>query len=34
MPDRVGEGIYQFDYRHSIGSRFVSEILDGMERGQ
>jgi len=32
--DRVGEGIYQFDYRHSIGSRFVSEILDGMERGQ
>lgn len=33
-PDRVGEGIYQFDYRHSIGSRFVSEILDGMERGQ
>ena len=33
-PDRVGEGVYQFDYRHSIGSRFVSEILDGMERGQ
>ena len=33
-PDRVGDGVYQFDYRHSIGSRFVSEILDGMERGQ
>ena len=33
-PDRVSEGVYQFDYRHSIGSRFVSEILDGMERGQ
>lgn len=33
-PDRVSEGIYQFDYRHSIGSRFVSEILDGMEHGQ
>ena len=33
-PDRVGEGIYQFDYRHSIGSRFVSDVLDGMERGQ
>ena len=32
-PDRVNKGIYQFDYRHSIGSRFVSEILDGMERG-
>ncbi len=31
---RVSEGVYQFDYRHSIGSRFVSEILDGMERGQ
>ena len=28
------EGVYQFDYRHKIGSRFVSEILDGMERGQ
>jgi hypothetical protein len=33
-PDRVSESLYQFDYRHSIGSRFVSEILDGMERGQ
>ena len=33
-PDRVNEGVYQFDYRHGIGSRFVSEILDGMERGQ
>jgi len=33
-PARVNEGVYQFDYRHSIGSRFVSEILDGMERGQ
>jgi hypothetical protein len=33
-PDRVSEAVYQFDYRHSIGSRFVSEILDGMERGQ
>ena len=33
-PARVSEGVYQFDYRHSIGSRFVSEILDGMDRGQ
>ena len=33
-PDRVREGVYQFNYRHGIGSRFVSEILDGMERGQ
>lgn len=33
-PDRVTEGVYQFNYRHSIGSRFVSEILDGIERGQ
>jgi hypothetical protein len=33
-PDRVVPGAYQFDYRHSIGSRFVSEILDGMERTQ
>lgn len=33
-PDRVGVGVYQFDYRHGIGSRFASEILDGMERGQ
>jgi hypothetical protein len=33
-PARVSEGVYQFDYRHNIGSRFVSEILDGMERGQ
>jgi hypothetical protein len=33
-PDRVGEAVYQFNYRHNIGSRFVSEILDGMERGQ
>lgn len=32
--DRVGHGIYQFDYRHSVGVRFVSEILDGMERDQ
>lgn len=32
--DRVIEGVYQFDYRHRIGSRFVSEILDGMERGR
>jgi hypothetical protein len=33
-PDRVGVGVYQFDYRHGIGSRFVFEILVGMERGQ
>jgi hypothetical protein len=33
-PGRVDEGIYQFNYRHHIGSRFVSEILDGMEGGQ
>lgn len=33
-PDRVGESVYQFNYRHNIGSRFVSEILDGMEHGQ
>ncbi len=32
-PARVSEGVYQFDYRHSIGSRLVSEILDGLERG-
>lgn len=31
---KIGEGIYQFNYRHQIGSRFVSEMLDGMERGQ
>lgn len=33
-PDRVRDGVYQFDYRHRIGSRFVSEIIDGMEHGQ
>jgi hypothetical protein len=33
-PDRVGDSVYQFDYRHNIGSRFVAEILDGMERGR
>jgi hypothetical protein len=33
-PDRVSDGVYQFDYRHRIGSRFVAEILDGMEHGQ
>jgi len=33
-PDRVREAVYQFDYRHGVGSRFVSEILDGMEHGQ
>ncbi len=33
-PDRVSKGVYQFNYRHGIGSRFVSEVLDGMERGQ
>jgi hypothetical protein len=33
-PDRVGEAVYQFNYRHNIGSRFVSEILDGMGHGQ
>lgn len=33
-PDRIGEGIHQFDYRHGIGSRFVSEILNGMEFGR
>jgi len=32
--DRVSKGVYQFDYRHQIGSRFVMEILEGMERGQ
>ena len=32
--DRVRQGVYQFDYRHGVGSRFVMEILDGMERGQ
>jgi hypothetical protein len=32
--DRVGDAVYQFNYRHNIGSRFVSEILDGMEHGQ
>lgn len=32
--NRVGAGVYQFDYRHGIGSRFVSEILDGMVRSQ
>jgi hypothetical protein len=30
-PDHVGKAVYQFDYRHDIGSRFVSEILAGME---
>lgn len=33
-PERVGEAVYQFNYRHNIGSRFVSEILDGMEQGR
>jgi len=33
-PDRMKEDIYQFNYRHGIGSRFVSEILDGIEGGQ
>ncbi len=33
-PDRVGDAVYQFDYRHNIGSRFVSEILGGMGYGQ
>ena len=33
-PDRVGDAVYQFNYRHNIGSRFVSEVLEGMEHGQ
>lgn len=33
-PDRVSDAVYQFNYRHHIGSRFVFEILDGMEYGQ
>jgi len=33
-PDRVGDAVYQFNYRHNIGSRFVSEILDAMEHVQ
>lgn len=33
-PDRVRDDVYQFDYRHRIGSKFVSEIIDGMEHGQ
>lgn len=32
--DRVGDAVYQFNYRHNIGSTFVSEILEGMEHGQ
>lgn len=32
--DRVGDAVYQFNYRHNIGSKFVSEILEGMEHGQ
>ena len=32
--DRVGDAVYQFNYRHNIGSRFVSEILDGMGQAQ
>jgi hypothetical protein len=30
---KIAETSYQFDYRHNIGSRFVAEILDGIERG-
>ena len=33
-PDRVGDAVYQFNYRHNIGARFVSEILDGMGQAQ
>jgi hypothetical protein len=32
-PERIGNLVYQFNYRHSIGSRFVDEILDGLEHG-
>lgn len=32
--DRVKNEIHQFDYRHRIGSRFVDEILEGLERGK
>jgi hypothetical protein len=30
-PDRVGNAVYQFDYRQHVGSRFVTEILQSME---
>lgn len=30
-PDRVEDAVYQFDYRHNVGSRFVSEVLAGIE---
>ena len=30
---KVTETNYQLDYRHPVGSRFVSEILDGLARG-
>jgi len=33
-PDRVGDSVYQYNYRHNIGARFVDEILDGMDHGQ
>jgi len=31
---KVDDMPYQFEYRHSVGMRFVADILDGLERGQ
>jgi Family of unknown function (DUF6361) len=28
----VKDTVYQFDYRHSIGTRFVSDMLEGLEK--
>lgn len=32
--NRVGDSVYQYNYRHNIGARFVEEILEGMDHGQ
>ena len=30
----VGKTNYQFEYRHTVGTRFVADTLEGLERGQ
>lgn len=33
-PERIGDDIFQFDYRHRIGARFASEIIVSLEQGR
>ena len=31
---KMSDAPYQFEYRHSVGMRFVADMLDGLERGE